>query len=79
MLNHKDPAESRQAQAGCERGGIDNKPPSFDQTPQFEAFTKAMRGIVTVSKAELDARIEESKRSSPRNNNPYSPGKKKVP
>ena len=52
--------------------------PSFDSTPEFQHFTNIMRNLITVSKTELDELVRVSKDSSPRKNNPHSPGRKKT-
>lgn len=63
--------------------GQEESPPSsltpeqFENTPEFAEFKRVMRRIVGVPKAELDQRVRESKETSPRKNNPKSPGRKR--
>ena len=54
------------------------KAPSFDSTPEFQHFRDIMRGVLAVPKARLDALVEQAKESSPRKDNPHSPGRKRV-
>ncbi len=63
-----------------DRPGETHPPPmtkeQFEATPEFRAFKKAMKGILTVSKAELDARVKHAKDTSPRTGNPNAAGRK---
>jgi hypothetical protein len=54
------------------------KPHEFEATPEFQPFNDAMRGILAVSKAEIDRRVKESKEESPWRTNPRAPGRKAV-
>jgi hypothetical protein len=50
----------------------------FDSTPEFKRFTEVMRKVLTVSKEELDRRVQDAKDASPRKNNPNAPGQKRT-
>ena len=53
------------------------KPASFDSTPEFLHFTEQMKKLIAVPKARVDELVKEAKESSPRKNNPHSPGRKR--
>jgi hypothetical protein len=49
----------------------------FENTPEFERFKKAMRGILAVPKKRLDELVQGAKQDSPRNGDPHAPGRKR--
>ena len=53
------------------------KPPSFDSTPEFQRYKDVMRNLIAVPKAEVDAMVKQASDSSPRKNDPHSPGRKR--
>jgi hypothetical protein len=52
------------------------KEPAFDSTPEFQHFTKVMRGVLSVPKKRLDELVADAKETSPRNGNQSAPGRK---
>jgi hypothetical protein len=48
----------------------------FEKTPEFLRFRAGMTALLKVNKAELDRRLEEAKKASPRAGNPNAPGRK---
>ncbi len=48
----------------------------FEQTVEFRRFKRAMKGLLKVSKAELDRKVELAKKTSPRVDNRNAPGRK---
>ena len=48
----------------------------FEALPEFSEFKRVMRGILQIPKAEIDRRVNASKETSPRKNNPKAPGRK---
>jgi hypothetical protein len=51
---------------------------SFDSTPEFARYKATMRKLIAVPKSELDELVKNARESSPRKNNPNSPGRKRV-
>ena len=49
----------------------------FKATPEYANFTRGMKQLLTVSKAELDERVRAAKAASPRAGNPNAAGRKK--
>jgi hypothetical protein len=49
----------------------------FKATPEYDNFRRGMKQLLTVSKAELDARVRAAKAASPRVGNPNAAGRKK--
>ena len=48
----------------------------FKATPEYANFREGMKQLLTVSKAELDARVRAAKEASPRAGNPNAAGRK---
>jgi len=46
------------------------KAATFDSTTEFAHFQEAMRKVLTVSKVELDQRVESFQKNSPHKRNP---------
>lgn len=56
------------------------RPPNtdeFEARPEFRRFKDVMRRLLAVPKSELDRKVRQAKKRSPRANNPNSPGRKK--
>jgi hypothetical protein len=49
----------------------------FLDSPEFRKFRTGIKKLLKVSKAELDERVENAKRTSPRAGNPNAPGRRK--
>jgi hypothetical protein len=49
----------------------------FEKSPEFRRFRTGMKRILTVSKANLDRRVQEAKLNSDRIYNPNAPGRKR--
>ena len=49
----------------------------FKATPEYANFKRGMIKLLTVSKAELDARVKAAREASPRAGNPKAAGRKK--
>jgi hypothetical protein len=52
------------------------KESSFDATPEFQYFTEAMRGVMSVSKERIDELVVEARENSPRKGKKNAPGRK---
>lgn len=48
----------------------------FEATPEFAEMQRVMRGILAVSKVEIDRRVKAAQEVSPRKDNPAAPGRK---
>jgi hypothetical protein len=53
-------------------------PSTFENTPAFQHFKDAMRGVLSVSKEEMERRVHAASESSPRKGNPDAPGRKRA-
>jgi len=56
------------------------RPPNadeFEARPEFERFKEVMRQLLAVPKSELDRKVGQAKKCSPRAGNPNAPGRKK--
>jgi len=59
--------------------GAAESPPSingFEDTGEFQHFKTVMRRVLAVPKAELDRKVRQAKKRSPRSGNPNAPGRK---
>jgi hypothetical protein len=60
--------------------GTAESPPSiegFEDTPELGHFKNVMRRILAVPKSQLDRKVRQAKKRSPRAGNPNAPGRKK--
>jgi hypothetical protein len=51
-------------------------PEEFRASPEFARFTRGIKKLLKVPKAELDRRVIAAKEASPRVDNPAAPGRK---
>lgn len=50
---------------------------AFELTPEFAHFKAVMRRVLSVTKTEIDALVEQAKAESPRKGNRHAPGRKR--
>ena len=48
----------------------------FDKTPEFAHFKSIMKRLLAVPKSEIDRKVRQAKKRSPRVGNPNAPGRK---
>jgi hypothetical protein len=72
-------AEGQKAKRETESREAIPRPPNaeeFESRPEFQRFKDIMRRLLAVPKSELDHKVKQAKKRSPRAGDPNAPGRK---